>query len=98
MTKYFLYFRNDLFESVKAIYISKGYRANWGLVEGANPSWDYLSLLSAKDKKEIEINESIFNSLMSLNQMNRYYINKCNNPIDLFIKWNLIDDIAEFII
>lgn len=98
MTKYFLYLRQDLFQSVKSIYISKGYRKNWGLTEGAEPSWDYLAILSTKDKKEIEISESIFNSLMSLNQMNRYYINKCNNPVDLFTRWNLIDDIVEYLI
>ena len=98
MTKYFLYFRKDLFESAKSVCISSGFRRNWILTEGANPSWDYLSLLSFKDKREIEINESLFNSLMSLNQMNRYYINKCSTPIELFTKWNLMDDIVEYLI
>ena len=98
MTKFSLYFKEDSFESSKTIFISRGFRKNWILTEGANPSWDYIAVLDSKNKREIQINESIFNSLMSLNEMNRYYINKYNNPIDLFTKWNLIDDIVEYLI
>lgn len=98
MNKFHLYFRKDLFETTKTIYISKGPAKNWSLSEGSEPIWNYMPFFTIKDKKEIEITESFFNNLMSINQINRYYINKCNNPIELFKKWNLLDDIVEQLI
>jgi hypothetical protein len=96
--KYYLYFRKDLFKTVKIIYIGKGLSKNWSLSEGSDPIWNYIPFFTVKDKKEIEISESFFNSLMSIKQMDRYYINKCNSPIELLKRWNLLDDIAELLI
>lgn len=98
LTKFYLYFRKDLFKTTKTIYISKGPSKNWALSEGSDPVWNYMPFVTTKDKREIEITESFFDSLMSIKQIDRYYINKCNNPIELFKKWNLLDDIAEQLI
>lgn len=103
MIKYFLYFEEDYFETIKMFFIGiKDYRRNrndfWCLTEDDPHNWLPIDEDIVDVRNKFEINSDLFYKIKHLSTKDRSRITKFNTPIELFKSWDLLEDIEEYFI
>ena len=78
--------------------LSNKKNVNFILEKGEAPNWIFISDVNVKEELKVIINEDIYNNLLKLDQLSKYSINICKNPLQLFKEWNIFDLVCEQII
>ena len=97
LKKYFLYLENF---NPKIIYLIESDSIVWYLQKGESPRWTLLSskFKKIKKEKEIQINHETYNKILKIDALKLHYINSDLSYVQLFEKWEILNDLSELLI